>query len=661
MMIQLLLAAFVYTDGFLSGIEPTGYLKEFCARQKSGLTGHPEAMSYPYDSCLWAGEIKRMGEHGDGWWRYEQTAYYSDGLLKLGYLLKDPALIAKGEAGVRHVLDGIPSDGLLGPHFLWEREMRTNQSGLFMWPLAVYFRVLRSYYEMTRDPRVPKALERCFLSCTPAELAAYRNLVNVEGLVWTYFITRNPALLKLAEDAWNYPGRAEMMNWNDDPISIENCLNDDPLYVHGVTYCELMKIPVILAAATGKREYFDQAGHLEMKLVRDHMLPDGCPSSVEQTRGKNAYWGHETCVISDFTWSMGYALQATGDARYADAIERCVFNAGLGCVTKDFKTLQYFSNINQFIACGDSNQNPFFYGSTWQQYRPTHQTECCAGNVHRFMPNYISRMWMQDEAGNPVAALYGPSVFRYSPEVTIREETDYPFEGTIRFVIDAKKTTTFAFTYRVPNWCCAGAEVSVNGEKLAEAAKAGTFGTIRRAFRSGDVIELRFPMAVRFDELPASPYIIKDAATRKTLVLEGPQRSQGVVVSRGPLLFSYPIDAQVEVDDRIYANMNGKQSANPDFVSLSMRPQGRFNFALASTNVAKVVRTGAAGYPYDLKSVPVAIEVEAREIDWALKENRFTPELPRVVSPRAEKNETIRLVPYGATCLRLTAFPFTIL
>ena len=38
-----------------------------------------------------------MGTHGQDWWRYEQTAYYVDGLLRLGYAIGDEAFIKKGE------------------------------------------------------------------------------------------------------------------------------------------------------------------------------------------------------------------------------------------------------------------------------------------------------------------------------------------------------------------------------------------------------------------------------------------------------------------------------------------------------------------------------------------------------------------------------------
>ena len=91
-----------WSEGELSRIHPAGWLRSMLERQRDGLTGHPEAMSYPYNTCLWAGEIPRQGEHGKDWWRYEQTAYYTDGLLRLGYALGDAALIEKGTSGVRY-------------------------------------------------------------------------------------------------------------------------------------------------------------------------------------------------------------------------------------------------------------------------------------------------------------------------------------------------------------------------------------------------------------------------------------------------------------------------------------------------------------------------------------------------------------------------------
>ena len=107
-------AEFVFQEGLIADITPKGWLLEFLERQKTGLTGHPEALSYPYNTCLWAGEIPRNGDYGQDWWRYEQTAYYTDGLLRLGYLLDDEELIAKGEAGITYTLSHAQSNGRLG-------------------------------------------------------------------------------------------------------------------------------------------------------------------------------------------------------------------------------------------------------------------------------------------------------------------------------------------------------------------------------------------------------------------------------------------------------------------------------------------------------------------------------------------------------------------
>ena len=643
-----------FGDGMLSKTKPTGWIRTFCERQRTGLTGHPEALSYPYDTCLWNGEIARMGQHGCGWWRYEQTAYYTDGLLKLGYALGDGELIAKGEAGVEYTLAHATPDGFLGNPCLWDGKNHQLDGDFIMWPMAVFFRVMKAKYEAKTDPRIPAALTKYYLKYDAATIARYRNLVSVEGMLWCYSHNGDKRLVELAEKVWNSLGGSGGGGY--DRIRPETCLDDAPLYMHGVSYCELMKVPMLLAAYTGKREYLDQAVGIERKLVRDHMLADGCPSSVEQTRGNSVHWGHETCDIADFSWSVGYALETTGDARYADEIERCVFNAGPGAVTKDFKALQYFSNPNQFIATGRSNHNPFFYGSTWMQYRPTHETECCAGAVHRILPNYVSRMWLTDRAGDPVAALYGPSEVDYG-YAKIREETEYPFDGRLKFVFSLPKERAFAFNYRVPVWC-AGAKATVNGEPVAasEIPAAGAFGAIRRTFRDGDVVTLEFPMEVRFERLAPRRSVIKDLISALTLVFDGPERSQGTVVARGPLVFSYPIETKVTADDRVYANMNGKQSANPDFACLDMRPAGPFNFALAA-HEAKVARNGAAGYPFDPATAPVTIEVPARRIDWKLAEDRYTPDLPKVVKCEGDGTETLRLVPYGATCLRLTVFP----
>ena len=142
----------VFNDGLLDDIHPQGWLKEFLVNQQEGMTGKPESLSYPYDSNLWDGEIVRNTEtYGSDWWRYEQTAYYTDGLLRLAYLLDNPELTAKAEAGIKYTLSNPDSKGRL-PHGTFKKAS--------MWPMAVFWRAIKAYYDRTHHKTIPEILER---------------------------------------------------------------------------------------------------------------------------------------------------------------------------------------------------------------------------------------------------------------------------------------------------------------------------------------------------------------------------------------------------------------------------------------------------------------------------------------------------------------------
>ncbi len=605
-----------FSEGLISDITPEGWVREILQRQKDGLTGHPEAMSYPFDSCCWAGNLemsKNPHYWGSDWWRFEQSAYYVDGFSKLGYILRDDGLMAKGKANVDYVLDHPlpPKPGYVYDESTFSSffpvspavrkaqvekrkiiaaagrpEGRLGREGEQMgWPFAVFFRTMKTYYEATGDPRVPVALEKNYLTYTPEELSEGRYIINIEGILWTYALTGNPRLLELAEAVWALV-----------PGNMEQYLSDRPMTGHGVTVCETLKLPMLLYAFTGKEIYKEAALKGDWKMEDKNLLIDGVISSSEGLAGVESLATHETCDISDFTWTLGYFLMVTGDASFADRLERAIYNAGFGAVTKDFKAMQYFSCPNQFLCTGSSNHNEYKKAKTWMAYRSAHEVECCIGNLHRYFPNFASRMWMKDKNGQPVAALYGPSsvVYDLGDGVTVRIEeiTNYPFEEDIRFKFTffeggkiSKKPHQMDFTYRVPGWC------KTTGEK--------GFQTVSKTWKSGEKFDVNFPMEIEF---------VKNAVQGESVVL-------------GPLTFTYAIPADWEVDTKVYDYLAGKQSKNPDFVNWSITPAAKWNYAIRNKDLDKVklIRTHAKGFPFELGNVPLKIRIPVTGVkDWDL-------------------------------------------
>ena len=619
----------VMSDGLLSQTTADGWIEEFLERQASGLTGHPDALSYPYNTCLWNGQIKRNTDtYGWEWWRYEQTAYYSDGLLNLGYLLNNDEYVKKVVDGIEYTLANADESGRLGKWI----DRRIDA----MWPICVYFRVLKAYYEKTGDARVVEALHRHYLTYKLEEVETWRAIISIEGMLWVYGKTGDTRLLEMSEKAWNSGKFTDLIP--------EVCENDDKMQMHGVTFCEELKLPVLLYAYTGDKRYLDLALNAQRKAERDDVLPDGVPASAEALVGSdNVINSHETCDIADYTWTLGYFLMTTGEAKWADKIEKAVFNACPGAITKDFKALQYFSSVNQVVATGNSNHNDFFHGSTWMAYRPTHETECCSGNVHRIMPNYVSRMWMKQGRDTVVAALYGPSKIRLKAtngaECKIEEKTLYPFDGKVDFHFDMSKKARIPFSFRIPEWS-KSVSVALNGKSLKMDCKPGTFVTIDRKFRDGDCLSVSLgmePECVQF-------------------------KDQGVYFTLGPLVFSYAVPQKKTVDNTVYDNMNGKVPEEPGFDCWSITADGDWNYAWAGNNMNDITvlrHQDTDGYPFDHGKSPVTLEIPVEKTEWCLEENRYTPKMPKTDEVKAltGKTEKLELVPYGSSELRVTVFP----
>ncbi len=661
-----------YGSVSLAHIRPAGWLDTFLQRQCAGITGHPEASGYPFTRSFWSDPHGKpdVPDQAMLWWPYEQTAYWIDGSLKAGYLTGNEAVYKRALHEIDAALAQAADDGFIGPDMFRTRDR---------WPSTIFFRAVLAQHAISGDQSYVDALVRHYQS-TPHPMGFGRDVTGVEILLALFAETGRQELLDEARDLYQrFTSNARNLERD---FSLAGLQSDRPVATHGVTFNEIAKLPALLYAASGERELLDATLNGYAKVERDNILADGLHSGAEAMSGNAPLESHETCTITDYTWSLGHLLQITGNPHFGDQIERVIFNALPGVLMKDWKALQYFSCANQVVATNTSNHNPMSRGDNRMEYRPGHPVQCCTGNVQRALPNYVERMWMRgsgDHAEEIVAALYGPGRLDTQiagTRVVVEASTSYPFEQGVAFRITPDEPARFTFTVRIPEWCRTPG-IRINGEEYSGALTPGSFHQIERMWNAGDDVVLRLPF---------------ELAIRRWS--EG-----GVSLEYGPLTLSLPIDAPLDVDTEDdwtrtpkEFRLSGPQPRLPGFPAYQLRPASRWAFALAvdETTLAQTARitwSEGDGFPLDSGNPAVRVSVPVRRVEgWNVVETdhvqRLLPSFEngvfRMVESRAEGDflltpplpdasglaarlsdevEWIDLVPFGNTLLRLTVFP----
>lgn len=629
----------------ISDIRPQGWLKEFLNCEADGMPGHLHEIGYPFDKFCWQYKTLTDGGYAQ-WWPYEQTAYWIDSVVRTAAFTDNKELLDVVMDQIEKSLSD-DSDPFIGPNELREPAGRSR------WPHAIYFRALYALWSYTGDERYLEKMRKHYLNDTPEHYSNSRDYANIETILKLAEHFDDENLYKLATEAFiNFNSQKNELSTN-----IDTLMSDTPPYGHGVTYNEDSKIPAIMYMFTGKKEYLDASVNAYKKMDIYHMLPDGIHTCSEGPCGSESWRTHESCDLSDYTWSLGYLLEATANAEYADKIERVCFNALPGATGHHFKTIQYLSCVNQVICARNSTHIDAWHNTPRMAYQPHHYPECCVSNIGRAMPNYVLRMYQKTKFG-VAASLYGDSTYD-GEEMKIVQSGGYPFSSKTAFKITLKDKSKNLLMLRIPSWT-KGYCLKVNGE---EKCVDSVNGYITLSVSDNDFIELGFNMSLSMVS----------------------STDGGYYYNYGPFLMALKIDSKSEIDEK-------ETRQTPDFPAYNIYPASPWNYA---------VRRFEPGETYEVKKndvpknpfwdgYPIEIKVKARVLNnWDFEKlknecglNResgegldqkqvdcgatmvtddliFTPKLPdeSFVINNLGKETEITLVPYGCTTVRLTVFP----
>lgn len=638
-MLTLMLAAAVpyfgtFREAPIRAILPEGRVKSLMEAQWKGLGSQPEEQGYPFTSCMWAGEIDQSGHAvPEAWWPYEQTAYLVDGLYRLGVFLRMDDVQALPKKNLDYVAGHPRKDGRMGPDCL----------GSGQWAPTVFGRALMAAYDYTGDKRYLEIIRSHVDAGGTTQMDRDVCLGEVE--TWLYAKTGEKRYLASAQRRWarrdvDTPGMLSMPALTT-AAEKRHIL---PMDIHGVTSAEIGKMPAIVYLWDGDTRKRDFAVRYFEDFFTLNEAPDGCPTSDEHCTGRTGADQlalHELCSVNDHMWALGYLTMATGEAIWGDRLDKMFWNAGLGHVSKDWMSAQYFSGCNQVTSPGRGNHRGGPCPRTWSRhyfglmYSPhPGGAACCSGNLHRLLPSYVGRMWMTDRAGDPVKVLYGSSRFLFVKDgvaVELEEKSNWPYDGIATYTVHSAKPVRFAFSARIPGWT-EGAEMKVEkrggrGEGKKIACSALSYAKIEDTFVEGDVITVSIPMPL----------------------LQWKEENGTTFVTRGPCLMAYPIpEACAPLPKGGYYNGTDKAPA------WELYPKGPWNWGL------KFYPKGLEGVAtLEMRDGTPVVKIPAYHVDnWYMdpvseRQRDLRNEASHIVT---RPSETIELVPSGTTRLRIGLF-----
>ncbi|WP_460798725.1 glycoside hydrolase family 127 protein [Microbacterium sp. GXF0217] len=215
-----------------------------------------------------------------------------------------------------------------------------------------------------------------------------------------------------------------------------------------------------------------------------------------------------------FAWRL---LLADGDSRYADLIERTLYNVVATSPSPDGRSFYYANTLHQRVPAQPADPDATSPRAQSSLRAPWFEVSCCPPNVARTFASLAAYVATADDEGIQIHQYATGSIRTALPDgtlVSVRIETGYPVDGLIRVTIVEDGEWTLGL--RVPAWAT-GTKVRVGaeGEVVAE---PGTV-SIRRSFRAGDIVDLLLPVQPRF----TAPDPRADAVRGCVAVERGPE------------------------------------------------------------------------------------------------------------------------------------------
>jgi uncharacterized protein len=232
-----------------------------------------------------------------------------------------------------------------------------------------------------------------------------------------------------------------------------------------------------------------------------------------------------------------YLLRVSKDSKYGDSMERVLYNTILGAwpIQADGTSFYY----SDYAKTG----RKVWYEQKWP---------CCSGTFPQLAADYHISTYLRSSDGVYVN-LFTPSKLQWtdgSGRHGLKQETKYPFDNKIQIQVSASQPKEYTLYVRIPAWAEPEPILSVNGQRVSDPVKPGSFAAIRRTWSDGDRVELELPMPLRVEQVDAN-------------------HPNFVALMQGPLVLFAVADSQPSFDKNGLLQAKPTNNAKGDWLATS--------------------------------------------------------------------------------------------
>ena len=626
----------------INSVKINGWLEQQSLLAMQGFIGSLPLISKEVWSDVFAtGQLGLKSAYGTGnnvakveWWNGESEGNWLIGWIGHVLLHGKTAEIEQVRTYLNRILSTQGADGYIG---MFTAEARATRNFIVgdLWTQSRAILALQLWADYWDDNKIRECISRAldytinryrksdkdlrFNAPSGDSCGAGHDLMFMDALAEQSRQTGDLRFIEFGRELYaDYS--AGVMDWHETDGQLQTLLSDEPIVGHGAHAVEFLRVPLALAEHLGDEQYFAAFKNGMAKIERAIGIGGGVKSDEQISLPgieciplpEN---GYEICTMFEMMITLLESVRLTGDFHYLDLAEKLFLNDFQAAVTNDGRRTVYCLAQNQPAATHQM-------GTRWD-ISPTHDdvAVCCVPNAGKILPILARRMIARtDELIS--FQLYGAmaaTVQMQGKEVSIRQETAYPFEERITAHIGAPEVR-FMAEFRIPAWCKKAA-IKVTGAKDVEQVQLADRFQITATWAPDSKVALDLPQEL----------------TQRTI-------SDGrYVFDVGPLVFSAPI-AHVATDYREY-KLPGY--ADQDLVAVNAKWMFPPAFRKQDLATAKLTRTALPQGVYPWSTEP---SISISSTCWNL-------------NPHADEGldvsafHMVKLVPMGTTVLRWTAFP----